>query len=171
MFIGCMIVLSVACVGLALVPTNAYWLLMLLRCLQAAGSASTVALGTSAVPHASRKFLTHYGTGAGVIADIAAPAERGSFFGMWNIGPMVGPSIGPVLGGVLAENLGWRCAKGPCDPQRRADAIQVHLLVSVYRGRRMCRYHGSVRSQSTAPSMYTFSLRVTDCSQRRSARS
>ncbi|KAL1951425.1 hypothetical protein VTO73DRAFT_574 [Trametes versicolor] len=90
MFIGCMIVLSVACVGLALVPTNAYWLLMLLRCLQAAGSASTVALG------------------AGVIADIAAPAERGSFFGMWNIGPMVGPSIGPVLGGVLAENLGWR---------------------------------------------------------------
>ena len=45
MFIGCMVVLSVACVGLALVPTNAYWLLMLLRCLQAAGSASTVALG------------------------------------------------------------------------------------------------------------------------------
>ncbi|KAI0328529.1 MFS general substrate transporter [Cubamyces sp. BRFM 1775] len=90
MFIGCMVVLSVACVGLALVPTNAYWLLMLLRCLQAAGSASTVALG------------------AGVIADIAAPSERGSFFGMWNIGPMVGPCVGPVLGGVLADRLGWR---------------------------------------------------------------
>ncbi|KAI0778343.1 MFS general substrate transporter [Trametes elegans] len=90
MFIGCMIVLSLACVGLALVPTNAYWLLMVLRCVQAAGSASTVALG------------------AGVIADIAAPAERGSFFGMWNIGPMVGPCIGPVLGGVLADHLGWR---------------------------------------------------------------
>ncbi|KAI8981383.1 MFS general substrate transporter [Trametes punicea] len=90
MFIGCMIVLSLACVGLALVPTNAYWLLMVLRCLQAAGSASTVALG------------------AGVIADIAAPSERGSFFGMWNIGPMVGPSVGPVLGGVLADHLGWR---------------------------------------------------------------
>ncbi|KAI0756845.1 MFS general substrate transporter [Daedaleopsis nitida] len=90
MFVSCMIVLSLACVGLALVPTNAYWLLMVLRCVQAAGSASTVALG------------------AGVIADVAAPAERGSFFGMWNIGPMVGPCIGPVLGGVLADKLGWR---------------------------------------------------------------
>lgn len=119
MFIGCMIVLSVACVGLALVPTNAYWLLMLLRCLQAAGSASTVALGTLAMSPASpasRKFPTHCGTGAGVIADIAAPAERGSFFGMWNIGPMVGPSIGPVLGGVLAENLGWRYARHMLHP-------------------------------------------------------
>ena len=45
MFIGCMVVLTLSCVGLALVPTNAYWLLMLLRCLQAAGSASTIALG------------------------------------------------------------------------------------------------------------------------------
>ena len=47
--------------------------------------------------------------GAGVIADIAAPAERGSFFGFWNIGPMIGPCLGPVLGGVLADKLGWRC--------------------------------------------------------------
>jgi MFS family permease len=45
MFIGCMIVLSVSCVGLALVPTSAYWLLMVLRCVQAFGSASTIALG------------------------------------------------------------------------------------------------------------------------------
>ncbi|KAI0931697.1 hypothetical protein AcV5_004875 [Taiwanofungus camphoratus] len=90
MFLGCMLVLALACVGLALTPTNAYWLLMLLRCLQAAGSASTVALG------------------AGVIADIAAPHERGGFFGLWNIGPMVGPCVGPVLGGVLADGLGWR---------------------------------------------------------------
>ena len=46
MFIACMVVLSLSCVGLALVPTDAYWALMLLRCLQALGSASTVALGT-----------------------------------------------------------------------------------------------------------------------------
>lgn len=55
MFIGCMIVLSLACVGLALVPTDAYWLLMVLRCLQAAGSASTIALGRY-ISHTS-KFL------------------------------------------------------------------------------------------------------------------
>lgn len=42
---ACLIILSVSCVGLALVPNNAYWLLMLLRCLQATGSASTIAIG------------------------------------------------------------------------------------------------------------------------------
>lgn len=71
MFLACMLVLALACVGLALVPTNAYWLLMVLRCLQAAGSASTIALG------------------AGVIADIATRAERGGFFGLFSLGPMV----------------------------------------------------------------------------------
>ena len=45
MFLACLLVLSVSCVGIALQPTSAYWLLMLLRCLQAAGSASTIALG------------------------------------------------------------------------------------------------------------------------------
>ena len=43
-----------------------------------------------------------------MIADIAAPFERGSFFGLWNIGPMMGPSLGPVLGGALSDRLGWR---------------------------------------------------------------
>ena len=71
MFLACLLVLALACIGLARIPTNAYWLLMLLRCLQAAGSASTIALG------------------AGVIADIATRAERGSFFGLYAVGPMV----------------------------------------------------------------------------------
>ncbi len=70
-FLACMLVLSLACVGLALVPTDAYWLLMVLRCLQAAGSASTIALG------------------AGVIGDIATRAERGGFFGLYSIGANV----------------------------------------------------------------------------------
>lgn len=47
MFNACMLILCVICIGIAVMPTDAYWLLMLLRCLQAAGSASTVALGTS----------------------------------------------------------------------------------------------------------------------------
>lgn len=42
---ACLLTLSLSCVGLAVVPTSAYWLLMFLRCLQAIGSASTVALG------------------------------------------------------------------------------------------------------------------------------
>lgn len=47
MFNACMLILCAICIGIAVMPTDAYWLLMLLRCLQAAGSASTVALGTS----------------------------------------------------------------------------------------------------------------------------
>ncbi|KAF8633014.1 hypothetical protein AX15_001609 [Amanita polypyramis BW_CC] len=89
-FAACLLVLSLSCVGLALVPTSAYWLLMLLRCVQAAGSASTIALG------------------AGVIGDISTREERGGFYGLFSFGPMVGPAIGPVLGGILSDYLGWR---------------------------------------------------------------
>lgn len=124
-FIACLLVLSLACVGLALVPTDAYWLLVLLRCLQAAGSASIIALG------------------AGVIGDISESFERGGFVGLYSLGPMVcimliyglnmvsfyhrwdrksahtlgvafswltlyDSVLGPVLGGLLADNLGWR---------------------------------------------------------------
>ncbi|KAK6996918.1 MFS domain-containing protein [Favolaschia claudopus] len=90
MFISCLLVLAASCIGLALVPTNAYWLLLFLRSFQSAGSASTIALG------------------AGVIGDISTPAERGGFLGVYNIGPLVGPSLGPILAGVLADSLGWR---------------------------------------------------------------
>ncbi|CAK5272586.1 unnamed protein product [Mycena citricolor] len=89
-FISCLVILSLSCVGLALTPTSAYWLLLFLRCFQAAGSASTIALG------------------AGVIGDISTRAERGGFFGLFSIGPMVGPTLGPVLAGVFADKLGWR---------------------------------------------------------------
>lgn len=44
-YAACLAILSISCVGLALTPTNAYWLLMVLRCVQAAGSTSTIALG------------------------------------------------------------------------------------------------------------------------------
>ncbi|EEB89095.1 hypothetical protein MPER_12852 [Moniliophthora perniciosa FA553] len=86
----CLLLLCLSCVGLALVPTNAYWLLLLLRCIQSAGSASTIALG------------------AGVIGDIADASERGGFYGIFQSGPLLGPSIGPVIGGLLAGSLGWR---------------------------------------------------------------
>ncbi|KAJ7229992.1 MFS general substrate transporter [Mycena pura] len=89
-FILCLLLLALSCVGLALTPTGDYWLLLFLRCFQATGSASTVAIG------------------AGVIGDISTRAERGGFYGFYSMGPMIGPAIGPVLGGVLADKLGWR---------------------------------------------------------------
>ena len=86
--LACLATLSLACVGLARVPTSAYWLLMLLRCLQAAGSASTIAVGTYLV-HASLIGVLMMASGAGIIADIATPAERGGFFGIFGLGPLV----------------------------------------------------------------------------------
>ncbi|KAF2688974.1 MFS general substrate transporter [Lentithecium fluviatile CBS 122367] len=54
------------------------------------GSASTIALG------------------AGVIGDIATREERGGYFGMFNLGPMLAPCIAPAAGGALSQGLGWR---------------------------------------------------------------
>ena len=43
-----------------------------------------------------------------MIADIAPPAERGSYVGAVLCGPNVAPSLGPVIGGALADQVGWR---------------------------------------------------------------
>ncbi|KAL3473161.1 major facilitator superfamily domain-containing protein [Aspergillus californicus] len=90
LYLVCLSILTASCIGLALCPTSAYWLLLLLRALQAGGCASTIALG------------------AGVIGDIAAAEERGWYFGMFNLGPMLAPCIGPALGGALSDHMGWR---------------------------------------------------------------
>jgi MFS family permease len=84
---ACLLVLSLSCIGLALVPTSAYWLLMILRCLQAAGSASTIAIGN--IYLFLKLFLFSMSVGAGVIGDISSRAERGVFFGFFMLGPLV----------------------------------------------------------------------------------
>ncbi|KAK7751890.1 multidrug transporter [Diatrype stigma] len=90
LFLLCLLILIASSLGLALCPTSAFWLLLLLRALQAGGCASTIALGS------------------GVIGDIATGEERGGFFGMFNLGPMLAPCLGPAIGGALSESLGWR---------------------------------------------------------------
>lgn len=77
-----------ACVGLALAKN--YATLVVLRCLQSAGSASTIAIGS------------------GVIGDITTRADRGGFLGVFQAGLLVPVAIGPVIGGVVADTLGWR---------------------------------------------------------------
>ncbi|KAL1744433.1 major facilitator superfamily domain-containing protein [Schizophyllum fasciatum] len=89
-YLICFTILVLSCLGLALVPTNAFWLLLLLRCLQSAGCSSTTALG------------------AGVIGDISHRKDRGGYYSAWNLGPQVAPVVGPILGGALAGGLGWR---------------------------------------------------------------
>ncbi|KAH3970209.1 hypothetical protein HBH70_209870 [Parastagonospora nodorum] len=89
-YLVCLSILVLSSIGMALCPTDQFWLLLFLRCFQSGGSASTIALG------------------AGVIGDISTSRERGGYFGMFNLGPMLAPCIGPSLGGVLAQELGWR---------------------------------------------------------------
>ncbi|KPV74288.1 uncharacterized protein RHOBADRAFT_66576 [Rhodotorula graminis WP1] len=77
-----------ACAGLA--NTHEYWLLLVLRGVQAAGSSSVIAIGS------------------GTIGDIAPPKDRGMLVAVFGLGPMVGPCIGPVVGGLLANAYGWQ---------------------------------------------------------------
>ncbi|KAJ5815158.1 hypothetical protein N7474_006935 [Penicillium riverlandense] len=81
-------VYTAANIGLAL--QDSFAALLVLRCVQSAGSSGTVSFGY------------------GVIADIATPAERGTYIGPMAAGVMVAPALGPVIGGLLAKFLGWR---------------------------------------------------------------
>lgn len=77
-----------ACIGLA--ETKNYATLIVLRCLQSTGSASTIAIGS------------------GVVGDITTRADRGGFMGIFQAGLLVPVAVGPVIGGALAGSLGWR---------------------------------------------------------------
>ncbi|WWC68835.1 uncharacterized protein I206_102770 [Kwoniella pini CBS 10737] len=77
-----------ACIGLAL--SNHFYQLIILRCLQSTGSASTIAIG------------------AGIIGDITTREERGGYMGVFQTGLLAPLAIGPILGGVFADTLGWR---------------------------------------------------------------
>ena len=79
---------TAANIGLAL--QNNFPALLVLRCIQSAGSSGTIAFGY------------------GVIADIATPAERGKYIGPMSAGVMVAPALAPVIGGLLSRFLGWR---------------------------------------------------------------
>lgn len=87
-YLVCFLVYIAANIGLALQDNFAA--LFVLRCLQSAGSSTTIALS------------------AGVVSDIAIAAERGSYMGFVTAGSLLGPAMGPVIGGLLSQFLGWR---------------------------------------------------------------
>ncbi|EOD46770.1 putative mfs multidrug protein [Neofusicoccum parvum UCRNP2] len=76
-----------ACLGLSLCST--YSSVMALRALQAAGSASTTAIG------------------AGLIGDLVHASRRGQFMGNYSALAGFATAFGPVLGGVFAQYTGW----------------------------------------------------------------
>ncbi|KAK9322811.1 major facilitator superfamily domain-containing protein [Lipomyces orientalis] len=90
-YLATITVFVLANLGLAL--QDSYAGLLVLRMCQSAGSSATVAIG------------------AGTIADVAAPAERASYMGLFSAGVMVAPAVAPVFGGALSEtSYGWRAS-------------------------------------------------------------
>ncbi|OJJ51207.1 hypothetical protein ASPZODRAFT_56161 [Penicilliopsis zonata CBS 506.65] len=87
-YILAFIIYTAANIGLAL--QDSYAVLLVLRCVQSAGSSGTVSFGY------------------GVVADVVTTAERGKYMGPMAAGAMMGPALGPVIGGLLAQYLGWR---------------------------------------------------------------
>jgi MFS family permease len=76
-----------ACIGLSI--SNSYPAILVLRALQASGSASTTALG------------------AGLIGDLIHVSKRGGYMGNYSALGGFGTAIGPVLGGLFAQYAGW----------------------------------------------------------------
>ncbi|KAI1174102.1 major facilitator superfamily transporter [Nemania sp. FL0916] len=46
--------------------------------------------------------------GAGTIADLFEPRQRGKAMGIFFLGPLCGPGIAPIIGGALTERFGWQ---------------------------------------------------------------
>ncbi|KAE8375511.1 major facilitator superfamily domain-containing protein [Aspergillus bertholletiae] len=84
----CFIIYIGANIGLAL--QSDYAALMVLRCVQAAGSSGTIAIGSA------------------VVADVSTRAERGKYIAYATMGTTLGPALGPVIGGLLDHFLDWR---------------------------------------------------------------
>lgn len=87
-YIFTFVILLSSCIGLA--EIKHYYQLVILRCVQSTGSASTIAIG------------------AGVIGDITIREERGGYMGIYQAGLLTPVAVGPILGGLFAETLGWR---------------------------------------------------------------
>ena len=49
--------------------------------------------------------------GAGTIADIWEPKERGRAMGIFYLGPLCGPLFAPIIGGALTQGFGWRATQ------------------------------------------------------------
>jgi len=86
-YIICFTIYLAANLGLGL--QNSYAALLVLRCVQSAGSSGTVALAN------------------GLVGDMITSAERGSYIAFASLGGMLGPSLSPIIGGLISQYLDW----------------------------------------------------------------
>jgi MFS family permease len=88
-YIICFTIYIIVNLGLAL--QNNYAALLVLRCLQSAGSSGMVALVN------------------GVVGDLITSSERGAYVAFAQLGSMLGPTLSPILGGLIGQYAGWHC--------------------------------------------------------------
>ncbi|KAL9935134.1 hypothetical protein V8E36_006210 [Tilletia maclaganii] len=89
-YITCLLIYAGANAGLANLPNKDYAGLLVLRFMQACGSASMIAIGV------------------GVVSDVCTPQNRGSLMGIVQGGSTLGPALGPLFGGLVSQTFGWR---------------------------------------------------------------
>ncbi|ODQ64454.1 MFS general substrate transporter [Nadsonia fulvescens var. elongata DSM 6958] len=87
-YIVCLAIYLGSNIGLAL--TRWYWLLLVMRCIQAIGISAALALGS------------------GVLSDLTERRNRGGYMGYFTGFTLLGNCFGPLIGGGLTQSLGWR---------------------------------------------------------------
>jgi MFS family permease len=88
-YIMCFSIYIIVNLGLSL--QNNYAALLVLRCLQSAGSSGTVALAN------------------GVVGDLVTSSERGIFVAWASLATVLGPTVSPIIGGAISAQAGWHC--------------------------------------------------------------
>ncbi|CAK7891615.1 MFS antiporter Qdrp1 [[Candida] anglica] len=83
-----LVIFIAACIGLS--QTDVYWLLAVLRCVQAAGIAPVIAINS------------------GIGGDITTRAERGGFVGIISGVQLMGNGFGGLIGSGLMASFDWR---------------------------------------------------------------
>ncbi|EXJ96110.1 hypothetical protein A1O1_01236 [Capronia coronata CBS 617.96] len=86
-YVLCFTIYLAANLGLSL--QNSYAALLVLRCLQSAGSSGTVALAN------------------GLVGDTVTSDERGQYIAFASLGGLLGPSVSPIIGGAISQSLDW----------------------------------------------------------------
>lgn len=86
--LACLLVFFAACIGLS--QCNAFWLLAVLRCIQAAGIAPTIAINS------------------GIGGDVTTKAERGGFVGLVSGAQLMGNAFGGLIGLGIMDGFDWR---------------------------------------------------------------
>ncbi|KAE8221824.1 hypothetical protein CF319_g4884 [Tilletia indica] len=69
---------------------NSVGVLVAMRCISAIGSSPMLSIG------------------AGTLADLYEPHQRGVAVGLWYSAPLLAPAIAPIIGGALTEASSWR---------------------------------------------------------------